>query len=136
MRHDRHWFDTGWGTQSGNVMGSRQWFLLYVLVCLEVGIFLLLVPWSAIWERNYFLQSFPTLGTLVLDPMFRGAVSGLGVANIYLGLNEFIGRRTRSSTSTELFPSGVPRRSRSPDQAASARDNAEPQTVATHEKHS
>ena len=118
------------------MIGSRQWFLLYVLICLEVGVFLLLVPWSAIWERNYFLQAYPALGKLVLDPMFRGAVSGLGVANIYLGLNEFIGQRTRSSNPTELVPSGVPLRSRSSDQAASARDDAEPQTVATHEKHS
>jgi hypothetical protein len=127
-------FDAGWSAQS--LMGSRQWFLLYILVCLEVGIFLILVPWSAIWERNFFLQSYPALGTLVLDPMFRGAVSGLGVANIYLGLNEFMGRRTRRSTSTELFPSGAPRTSRSPEQASSVTDNAEPQTVATHEKHS
>ena len=118
------------------MIGSRQWFLLYVLICLELGVFLVLVPWSGIWERNYFLQAYPALGKLVLDPMFRGAVSGLGVANIYLGLNEFIGRRTRSSTPTELFPSGVPLGSRSSDQAASARDDAEPQTVSTHEKHS
>ena len=124
------------GTWTGNVMGSRQWFLLYVLICLEVGVFLLLVPWSAIWERNYFLQAYPALGKLILDPMFRGAVSGLGVANIYLGLNEFIGQRTRSPTPTELVPSGVLPRSRSSDQAASARDDAEPQIVATHEKRS
>jgi len=118
-------------------MGTRQWFFLYVLICIEVGIFLLLVPWSAIWERNYFLQTYPGLGVVILDPMFRGAVSGLGVANIYLGLNEFMGRRTSSSiASSGLFPSGVPSRSRSSDRGASARDEAEPQAVATHEKHS
>ena len=117
-------------------MGSRQWFLLYVLICLEVGIFLILVPWSAIWERNYFLEAYPALGALVLDPMFRGAVSGLGVANIYLGLHEFIGRRTQVETSAELLPRGVPRSSHSSEQTTSTRDEAEPQTVATHEKHS
>ena len=116
-------------------MGSRQWFLLYVLICLEVGIFLLLVPWSAIWERNYFLQAYPGLSIVVLDPMFRGAVSGLGVANLYLGLNEIIGRRTPRSASAELFPRGVPHRNHS-SEAAPARDEAEPQTVATHEKRS
>lgn len=121
---------------SGDVIQNRQWFLLYILVCLEVGVFLLLVPWAAIWERNYFLQQYPALGTVILDPMFRGAVSGLGVANIYLGLTEFIGRRTRSSSSTGLFPSGVPRSRSSSDKAASGRDKAEPQAVATHEKHS
>lgn len=74
-------------------MGDRQWFILYVLVCLEVGIFLLLVPWSAIWERNYFLQAFPSLRPLVLAPAFRGAVAGLGLANIYWGLSELLSRR-------------------------------------------
>jgi hypothetical protein len=73
-------------------MGERQWFVLYVLVCLEVGIFLALVPWSAIWERNYFLEAYPALRPLVLAPAFRGAVAGLGLANIYLGLHEVIGR--------------------------------------------
>lgn len=74
-------------------MGDRQWFVLYVLVCLEVGIFLLLVPWSVIWERNYFLQAYPGLSGIMLHPSFRGAVSGLGFANIYLGVGEALGRR-------------------------------------------
>ncbi len=73
-------------------MGDRQWFILYVLGCLEVGIFLALVPWSAIWERNYFLEAYPSLQSVVLAPTFRGAVAGLGLANIYLGLNEVLGR--------------------------------------------
>jgi len=76
-------------------MGDRQWFVLYVLVCLEVGIFLLLVPWSAIWERNYFLQAYPSLRPIVLAPSFRGAVAGLGLANVYLGLRELVQRRRR-----------------------------------------
>ena len=73
-------------------MGSRQWFILYVLVCIEVGIFLALVPWSAIWESNYFLEAYPSLRSVVLSTTFRGAVAGLGLANIYLGLNEVLGR--------------------------------------------
>jgi hypothetical protein len=89
-------------------MGERQWFVLYVLVCLEVGIFLALVPWSAIWERNYFLEVYPTLRPIVLAPAFRGAVAGLGLGNIYLGLHEIIGR-FRGSPS-EGSPSEVRRR--------------------------
>lgn len=77
-------------------MGERQWFVLYVLVCLEVGIFLALVPWSAIWERNYFLEAYPSLRPMLLAPAFRGAVAGLGLANIYLGLNEVV-RRLRGA---------------------------------------
>ena len=117
-------------------MGDRQWFVLYVLICLEVGVFLLLVPWSVIWERNYFLQAYPALSDVVLNPMFRGAVSGLGVANVYIGLHEVIGWKARSSTSTALFPGGVPLGDGSPDRGASARNDRELHAVATHEKHS
>jgi hypothetical protein len=74
-------------------MGDRQWFVLYVVVCIEVGIFLTLVPWSAIWERNYFLDAYPPLRAILLVPAVRGAVAGLGIANIYMGLKEVVTRR-------------------------------------------
>ncbi len=73
-------------------MGNRQWFVLYVLVCLEVGFFLMLVPFSAIWEHNYFLETFPDLRPFLLSPTLRGAVCGLGVANVYLGVAEILNR--------------------------------------------
>ncbi len=77
-------------------MGDRQWFILYVVVCLEVGIFLVLVPWSAVWERNYFLEAYPSLRPILLAPAVRGAVAGLGLANLYMGLSEVLGRRRRT----------------------------------------
>lgn len=85
-------------------MGDRQWFVLYVVVCIEVGIFLTLVPWSAIWERNYFLQLYPTLRAILLAPAFRGAVAGLGVANIYMGLREVLNRRRTSNAEKKSTP--------------------------------
>ena len=78
-------------------MGERQRFVLYVLICLEVGIFLMIVPWLAIWERNYFLEAYPALGPIFLDPVFRGGVAGLGLGNIYLGLREVFDRSQVSS---------------------------------------
>jgi hypothetical protein len=84
-------------------MGDRQWFILYVVVCVEVGIFLTLVPWSAIWERNYFLEAYPSLRAVLLAPALRGAVAGLGLANVYMGLSEAL---TWRKTSTERTPRG------------------------------
>ncbi|HXV63726.1 MAG TPA: hypothetical protein VEK15_23700 [Vicinamibacteria bacterium] len=74
-------------------MGERQHFVLYVLVCLEIGIFLILVPWSVMWERNYFLETLPALRPIMLSSVLRGAVAGLGLANIYMALREVIVRR-------------------------------------------
>ena len=35
--------------------------LLLVAYFIEVGLLLVLVPWSPFWERNYFLTAFPAL---------------------------------------------------------------------------
>ena len=59
-------------------------FLRIVLVfcCFELGVLLVILPWSAFWERNFFLQRFPEMIPLVLNPYLRGAVTGLGVLDI------------------------------------------------------
>ncbi len=45
---------------------------------------LIYLPWSQLWEQNYFLSRFPTLIRVMLHPSIRGAVSGLGVLDIVL----------------------------------------------------
>jgi hypothetical protein len=56
-----------------------------------VGLLLILVPWSDFWERNYFVQALPALQAFVGNNYVRGAVSGLGVVNLVLGLAELLG---------------------------------------------
>ena len=67
---------------------AKALFFLYVLYCFEVGVFLLIFPWSNIWDQNSLLSHYPTLRVVVLNNFFRGAVSGLGVANLLLGFWE------------------------------------------------
>ena len=55
---------------------------------IEVGLLLVLVPWSSFWERNYFLTALPTLHEIIRNNYVRGAVSGLGVVNLLMGFNE------------------------------------------------
>ena len=62
--------------------------LLLVAYFIEVGLLLVLVPWSPFWERNYFLTAFPALHEIVRNNYVRGGVSGLGVVNLLLGFNE------------------------------------------------
>jgi hypothetical protein len=62
--------------------------LLLVAYFIEVGLLLVLVPWSPFWERNYFLTAFPALLEIVRNNYVRGGVSGLGVVNLLLGFNE------------------------------------------------
>ena len=60
---------------------------------------LILIPWSAFWDRNYFVESVPALGALLTNNFVRGAVSGLGVVNLLAAFGEladlFGGRGTR-----------------------------------------
>lgn len=62
--------------------------LLLVAYFIEVGLLLVLVPWSPFWERNYFLTAFPALQEIVRNNYLRGAVSGLGVVNLLMGFKE------------------------------------------------
>ncbi len=56
----------------------------FALFCFEVGVFLLVFPWLDSWGLNYLSTVSPTLESIWLDPFFRGAVSGLGLVNIYI----------------------------------------------------
>jgi hypothetical protein len=62
--------------------------LLLVAYFLEVGLVLVVVPWSVFWERNFFGEWLPTLHELLKNNFVRGAVSGLGIVNLAAGLTE------------------------------------------------
>ena len=54
----------------------------------EVGLLLLVLPWSAFWDRNYFVYAWPALEPLFSSPYFRGGVSGVGLLNLAAGFSE------------------------------------------------
>jgi hypothetical protein len=84
-----------------------KWFtrlsaVLFVVFCFELGLFLLVYPWTDAWQDNYFSVAVPD--SLVSawraawnNPYARGAVSGLGLVNVWIAIAEvfhmFAGRR-------------------------------------------
>lgn len=72
--------------------------LLVAAYFFEVGLLLLIVPWSTFWDRNLLLEAVPALHHVSREPFVRGAVSGLGFLNIVAGTLEvlaaFHARRT------------------------------------------
>ncbi len=62
--------------------------LLLMTCFLEVGLVLILAPWSNYWDRNYFADSLPLLHTIVTNNFVRGAVTGVGVVNLAAALGE------------------------------------------------
>jgi hypothetical protein len=62
--------------------------LLFVAYFLEVGLLLVLVPWSGFWDRNYFAVASPALSEVLRNNYVRGGVSGLGIVNLLIGFEE------------------------------------------------
>ena len=79
-------------------MWNRLLRVVLLLIWLEVGLVLILVPWSELWETNYFLYQYPGLGLFLKNPYLRGAISGLGLINVFLALEAF--RRRTSAVAT------------------------------------
>jgi hypothetical protein len=70
-------------------MMSRLLRVVLLLVWLEAGLALILVPWSEVWEINFFVYQYPSLGLFANNPFVRGAISGLGLMNVFLVLDAF-----------------------------------------------
>jgi hypothetical protein len=83
-------------------MSSRLSVIFYIILCLEIGIVLAVLPWVphgwlglSDWGNNYFLllaahKTGYGLQRFVSSGWVRGAVSGLGVLNIAMGVWELI----------------------------------------------
>jgi hypothetical protein len=71
----------------------------------------MLVPWSDFWARNYFIHAWPALESVVANNYARGAVTGLGVVNVILGLGELLGLLSARRPYDEPIPAGSDLRS-------------------------
>ena len=71
--------------------------IVFALFCVEIGLILLALPWTLLWDNNFF---FSLLGAEMRDVWMssytRGAVSGLGVVNLWIAAHE-ARRLSRSS---------------------------------------
>ncbi len=66
----------------------RLSLVVFVLCCLEIGLLLVVLPWTRIWTENSLLVGSPRLQVFIQQPFVRGLVSGLGLLDIWLGLWE------------------------------------------------
>jgi len=64
--------------------------VLFAIFCFELGVFLLVFPWLEFWEQNFFATYNHTLQQLWMNPFFRGAVSGVGMVNIFVSFIEIV----------------------------------------------
>ena len=83
-------------------MSSRLSVIFYIILCLEIGIVLTVLPWVphgwlglSDWSNNYFLllaahKAGYGVQRFVASGWVRGAVSGIGILNLGLGIWELI----------------------------------------------
>jgi hypothetical protein len=62
--------------------------LLFAAYFLEVGLLLVVLPWTTFWDYNYLFDLVPWLRDGLQSSYVRGAVSGLGLLNIGLGVQD------------------------------------------------
>jgi hypothetical protein len=64
----------------------KMWAVLFITFCLDVGLFLLISPWTEAWDN--FAAYARALRPYCDNLYVRGAISGLGVINLYISLGE------------------------------------------------
>jgi hypothetical protein len=80
------------------VPAGPGWFqrlsaVLFIIFCFELGLFLLIYPWTDGWSDNYFASAFPgavqtTWHAFWNNSYVRGGVSGLGIVNLWIAILE------------------------------------------------
>lgn len=67
---------------------NRLLAILYVVFCFDVGVFLFIFPWVDLWGKNYFVHHYPLVESIARNYAVRGAVSGIGLADVWLAVYE------------------------------------------------
>ncbi|MEK6337115.1 MAG: hypothetical protein AABM67_19505 [Acidobacteriota bacterium] len=83
-------------------MSSRLSVIFYIILCFEIGIVLAVLPWLqhgwlglSDWGSNYFLllaahKTGYGLQRFIASGWVRGAVSGIGIINLAMGIWELV----------------------------------------------
>lgn len=62
--------------------------IFYIMLCFTMGVLLLFSPWLSLWTDNFFAHHYAWVREFAHSDYLRGAVSGLGLADVGLGAYE------------------------------------------------
>ena len=72
----------------------RTELYLRVLLRMYIGLAICYAPWSQLfWDQNPLFVQFPTLAIYAANGAVRGIISGLGLLNIWIALQDAIRHR-------------------------------------------
>lgn len=75
---------------------SKLLRICFAVFCFEIGLFLAVFPWLDIWNLNYLQDLSPSVEVLWDTAFFRGALTGLGLVNVYIAFLELFRLLRRS----------------------------------------
>ena len=85
---------------------AHHWFqklsaVVFILFCLELGLFLVIYPWMDEWDNNLFAAYLHLAhwNEWWHSPFLKGALSGLGVLNLWVSISEIFRLRRFSRPS-------------------------------------
>ena len=64
--------------------------VIFVVFCIELGMLLAILPWTAIWNQNSFVSAYPALKVIVQNNFVRGVATGIGLIDIWIGIWEAV----------------------------------------------
>ena len=68
-------------------MNFRKWYFLEWLIFLEVGLLWVFLPWAPLWD-GIIRVVHASVANVLLNPIFRGGVSGFGLYLVLIVWNE------------------------------------------------
>ena len=74
----------------GRAWGRRIFMVVLVLFCIELGLALTVLPWLNVWTENSLLAGLPQLREFLGNYFVRGAFTGLGLIDIWIGIWEAV----------------------------------------------
>jgi hypothetical protein len=63
---------------------------LRVIVRLYLGLLVVALPWTHLWDENHLFSLVPQIAWLSANGVVRGVVSGLGLLNIWIAVSDAI----------------------------------------------
>ncbi len=72
---------------------QRVWLIVFVLFCLEMGIILMVGPWTRAWTQNSLMTAYPALQRFLMNGFVRGVVTGIGIVDFWIGITRAVSYR-------------------------------------------
>lgn len=83
-------------TQEAGAVPAPVWLqrlslAVLVIFCLYLGLLISVLPWwHEMWDHNPMLLQHPAARAFLMQGWVRGAVSGLGLLDLWIGISELI----------------------------------------------